>query len=93
MQLKLTDFETRLAHLERLSDEFEGKSTVRSLPFPSPFFLCLMSSRRPFVAPRSTRTKRLGSQTQTDKVGDVSSPLKTGIGNQEEGYDQTPISE
>jgi hypothetical protein len=49
VQLKLTEFETRIAHLERLSDEFEGKSTARSLPldlssflpFPSPIFLCL----------------------------------------------------
>jgi hypothetical protein len=52
-----------------------------------------MSLRRPFVAPRSTRSKRLGSQTQSDKDGDLSSPIKTGVGNQEEGYDQTPISE
>jgi hypothetical protein len=52
-----------------------------------------MSLRRPFVAPRSTRTKRLGSQIQSEKDEDVSSPINTGIANQGEGYDQTPISE
>ena len=35
VQLKLTEFETRTAHLERLSVEFEGKTTARSLPFCS----------------------------------------------------------
>jgi hypothetical protein len=52
-----------------------------------------MSLRRPFVAPRLIRTKRLEIQSQSDKDGDVSSPIKTGVANQEEGYDQTPISE
>jgi hypothetical protein len=37
VQLKLTDFETRIAHLERLREEFEGKSTARCLPFGSAF--------------------------------------------------------
>ena len=52
-----------------------------------------MSLRRPFIAPRSTRTKRQGSQTQSEKDKDVSSPMSTGIANNGEGYDQTPISE
>jgi hypothetical protein len=37
VQLKLTEFETRIAHLERLSVEFETKTTARSLPFCSAF--------------------------------------------------------
>jgi hypothetical protein len=52
-----------------------------------------MSLRRPFIAPRSTRTKRLGSQTVSEKDEDVSSSISTGIANHGEGYDQTPISE
>ncbi len=45
------------------------------------------------MAPRSTRTKRLDSQVQSDKDEDVSSPRNIGIANVGEGYDQTPISE
>ncbi len=53
VQLKLTEFEMRIEHLERLREEFEGKSTARSLTFGStilstslllflpPIFLCL----------------------------------------------------
>jgi hypothetical protein len=52
-----------------------------------------MSLHRPFIAPRSTRTKRQDSQTQSEKDKDVSSPISTGIANHGEGYDQTPISE
>jgi hypothetical protein len=51
-----------------------------------------MSLRRPFVAPRSTREKRLGSQTLLDNDGELTSSKKTGVTNQEEEY-QTPISE
>jgi hypothetical protein len=52
-----------------------------------------MSLRCPFVALRSTRTKRLGSQTLLDNDGDLTSPIKIGVSNQEEGYNQTPMSE
>jgi hypothetical protein len=53
-----------------------------------------MSLRRPFVAPRSTRNKSVGNKTRKDKeVESTKSPTTTGVGNQEEGYDQTPISE
>ena len=52
-----------------------------------------MTLRRPFVAPRSTRTKRLESKSQADKDVDVSSPITTGVGNEEGGYDQTPMSQ
>ncbi len=37
VQLKLTDLETRISLLERLREEFEGKSTARCLPFGSAF--------------------------------------------------------
>ena len=50
-----------------------------------------MSLRRPFVAPRSTRAQRQVSQAKQDKS--EISPLTTGKGNEEEGYDQTPMSE
>ena len=50
-----------------------------------------MSLRRPFVAPRSTRTKRLESKSLSEK--DVSSPITTGVGNEQDGYDQTPMSQ
>jgi hypothetical protein len=50
-----------------------------------------MSLRRPFVAPRSTRANRPVSQAKQDKL--EISPLTTGKGNEEEGYNQTPISE
>ena len=53
-----------------------------------------MSLHRPFIAPRSTRTKRQDSQTQSEKDKDVSSPMSTGIANHDrQGYDQTPISD
>ena len=52
-----------------------------------------MSLRRPFIAPRSTKTKKACSQTQSEKDKDVTSPMTTGIANEGEGYDQTPISE
>jgi hypothetical protein len=52
-----------------------------------------MTLRRPFVAPRSTRTKRLESKSHADKDVDVSSPMKTGVANEDVGYDQTPISQ
>jgi hypothetical protein len=50
-----------------------------------------MSLRRPFVAPLSTRANRPVSQAKQDKL--EISPLTTGKGNEEEGYNQTPISE
>jgi hypothetical protein len=43
------------------------------------------------VAPRSTRVQRQVSQAKQDKS--EISPLTTGKGNEEEGYDQTPMSE
>ena len=52
-----------------------------------------MSLRRPFVPPRSTRKKRLESKSQADKDVDVSSPITTGVGNEEGGDDQTPMSQ
>jgi hypothetical protein len=52
-----------------------------------------MFLRRPFVAPRSTLNKSVGSKAIGDKEGDFTSPQKTGISNQDEGYDQIPISE
>jgi hypothetical protein len=52
-----------------------------------------MSLRRPFVASRSTRTKRLESKSQTEKDVDVSSPITTGVANEQVGYDQTPMSQ
>jgi hypothetical protein len=53
-----------------------------------------MSLSRSFVAPSSTRTKRLGSKTLLDNDGDLTSPIiKIGVSNVEEGYDQTPISD
>jgi hypothetical protein len=50
-----------------------------------------MSLRRPFVAPRSTRANRQVSQAKQD-MSEIS-PLTTGKGNEEEGYNQTPMSE
>ena len=53
-----------------------------------------MSLRRPFVPPRSTGKKSVGNKKRKDKeVESPKSPMTTGVGNQEEGYDQTPISE
>jgi hypothetical protein len=52
-----------------------------------------MSLRRPFVAPRSTRTKRLESKSQAENNVDVSSPITTGVANEQVGYDQTPMSQ
>ncbi len=53
-----------------------------------------MSLRRPFVHPRSTRNKSVGNKTRKDKeVESTKSPTTTGVGNHEEGYDHTPISE
>jgi hypothetical protein len=57
------------------------------------FSFLSMSLRRPFVPPRSTRMKRLESKSQADKDVDVSSPITTGVGNEEGGYDQTPMSQ
>jgi hypothetical protein len=37
VQSKLSEFETRIAHLERLREEFEGKTTASCLPFGSAF--------------------------------------------------------
>ena len=37
VQLKLTEIETRISDLERWKDEFERKSTARTLPFGSTF--------------------------------------------------------
>ena len=37
VQLKLTEIETRIVDLERWKDEFERKSTARTLPFGSTF--------------------------------------------------------
>ena len=52
-----------------------------------------MSSRRPFVAPRSTSTKLTATKTMfEDSNDDMTSPKNVGIGNTE-GYDQTPINE
>jgi hypothetical protein len=50
-----------------------------------------MSLRRPFVAPRSTRSQKASSKTVLDNDGELTSPIKTGVSNVEEGYDQTPI--
>jgi hypothetical protein len=53
-----------------------------------------MSLRRPFAPPRSTGNKSVGNKKRKDKeVESTKSPTTTGVGNQEEGYDQTPISE
>ncbi len=49
LKLKLTDLETRISHLERLREEFEGKSTARCLPFGSAFLsTCFFASAFPF---------------------------------------------
>jgi hypothetical protein len=104
VKLKLTDLEARITDLERFKREIERKSTARSLPCGSAYlFNCIllflfssylsMSLRRPFIAPRSTKTKKACSQTQSEKDKDVTSPMTTGIANEGEGYDQTPISE
>jgi hypothetical protein len=53
-----------------------------------------MSLRRPFVPPCSTRNKSVGNKTKKDKeVDSTKSPTTTGVGNKEEGCDQTPLSE
>jgi hypothetical protein len=53
-----------------------------------------MSLCRPFVPPRSTGNKSVGNKKKKDEeVESTKSPTTTGVGNKEEGYDQTPISE
>ena len=51
-----------------------------------------MSLRRPFVAPRSTKSTANKTMLQ-DSDGEMVSPKKIGNSNAVEGYDQTPISE
>ena len=51
-----------------------------------------MSLRRPFVAPRSTKSTA-SKTTLEDSDGDLTSPKNVGISNTDEGYDQRPISE
>ncbi len=88
-----------------MREGFAGKSTARCLPVSSACLgtslpLLLFVVFYTYVFASSFRAPTLNAQqigwekTKKDKeVGSTKSPTTTGVGNQEEGYDQTPLIE